>query len=169
MNLIVTQSAKSRGILHWRNRRFNCALGRSGITDNKVEGDGATPIGIFPLRNLYYRQDRIADVPTKLQKTVVTKDMGWCDDLDHTSYNLPLTLPHPARHENLWRDDGLYDLFVPMGYNDDPIISGKGSCIFMHIAGQGYSPTEGCVALNKPDLLVILNDISPKTAIEVRG
>ncbi len=53
----------------------------------------------------------------------------------------------------LWRADHVYDLIVPLGYNDDPVVPGKGSAIFMHVAKPDYAPTEGCVALALPDLL----------------
>lgn len=168
MNLIVTHSGNSRGRLLWRDRQYDCALGKGGLTRNKSEGDGATPVGIFSLRALYFRQDRLENVLTCLPKTVIRPDMGWCDDPDDVRYNLPIPLPSDARHEELWREDEVYDLIVPMGYNDDPVVPGKGSCIFMHVAREGYLPTAGCVALSRPDLLQVLFEITPASKIEIR-
>ncbi len=167
MNLIVSYSGDSRGILHWKGRHIDCALGHGGITDSKKEGDGATPIGIFALRSLYFRQDAIKTVSTALKTTVITQEMGWCDDLDDANYNLPVPLPYNARHEALWRDDSVYDLIVPLGYNDGPIVPGSGSCIFMHVARENYTPTEGCVALSRRDLLQVLAEIDLTTQIEI--
>lgn len=169
MNLIVTSSGDSRGQLRWKNHCFDCALGKGGITSNKMEGDGATPIGIFALRALYVRPDRMGSVASSLPQTALRPEMGWCDDPDDRNYNLPVSLPYEARHEKLWRDDSLYDLIVPMGYNDDPVVAGRGSCIFMHVAKEGYLPTAGCVALHHADLLQILSEISPDSKIEISG
>ena len=81
---------------------------------------------------------------------------GWCDDPGDAAYNRPVALPYKARAERLWREDGLYDLVVLLGYNDDPVVPGKGSAIFLHIARDDYGPTEGCVALSRADLLEVL-------------
>ena len=151
------------GALHYR-----CALGRSGIVGDKVEGDGGTPSGIYPMRYVLYRPDRLSAPPaTGLPVEVLTPDRGWCDDPAHPDYNRPVTLPFAASHEKLWRDDGLYDVIVVLGHNDDPPVPGKGSAIFMHVARPDYGPTEGCVALALPDLLELLADCAPDMSIRI--
>ena len=92
---------------------------------------------------------------------------GWCDDPNSTSYNTLVRLPFSYRHEILWRDDSIYDVIVQLGYNDNPVIPGKGSAIFLHVAKPGYSPTEGCVALSIEDLLYILKTAEPETQLVV--
>jgi len=82
--------------------------------------------------------------------------MGWCDDPSHADYNRLITLPHPAHHETLWRDDQVYDLIVEILYNSEHIEAGHGSAIFMHVAKPGYTPTEGCIALKYDDLFALL-------------
>jgi L,D-peptidoglycan transpeptidase YkuD (ErfK/YbiS/YcfS/YnhG family) len=82
--------------------------------------------------------------------------MGWCDDPMDVEYNRQVRLPFHARHEILWREDGVYDLIVELGFNDDPVIPGRGSAIFLHVARADYAPTEGCVACALPDLLELL-------------
>ena len=72
-------------------------------------------------------------------------------------------------HEKLWREDHAYDLIIPLGYNDDPIIKGRGSAIFLHLAKLDYSGTEGCIALAKEDLLEILNHCSTETTITIKA
>ncbi len=69
----------------------------------------------------------------------------------------------------MWRDDHLYDLVVVLGYNDDPVVSGLGSAIFLHVASPEYSPTEGCIALAKEDLLTVLADITPGSDIRIEN
>ena len=138
-------------------RQFRAALGRGGISGAKREGDGVTPAGIFPLRQVLYRPDRMARPPTALAALPLVPSDGWCDNpADPAHYNRPVTLPHPARAERLWRDDGLYDLLVVIGYNDAPPVPGLGSAIFLHVSRPDYAPTEGCVALALPHLLQVL-------------
>ena len=71
-------------------------------------------------------------------------------------YNRQICLPHPARHEELWRRDGLYDVVGVLGWNDAPVARGRGSAIFLHVARADYAPTEGCVALARADVLAVL-------------
>ncbi|MEX1036290.1 MAG: L,D-transpeptidase family protein [Sneathiella sp.] len=167
MDIHVTQRDGSRGVLTFGDLKFDCALGKSGITADKREGDHASPAGRFALRRLLYRADKIATPETRLPLQEIDPQDGWCDDPDHDAYNRPVRLPFAARHETLWREDDLYDLLVILGHNDDPIIKDAGSCIFMHVAREDYGPTEGCVALDKGDLLALLAAIDGDTAIRI--
>lgn len=145
-----------------------CAIGRGGLRRDKREGDGATPIGRWPLRRLLYRPDRETPPNTRLPSGPLAPNLGWCDDPEDALYNQPVKLPHPGRHEVLWRKDALYDLLVVLGYNDSPPLSGAGSAIFLHVATADYRPTEGCVALSKPHLRRFLQvaDSSDSLVIE---
>jgi L,D-peptidoglycan transpeptidase YkuD (ErfK/YbiS/YcfS/YnhG family) len=148
---------------------LRCALGASGITRAKREGDKATPAGRFPLRRVLYRPDRVRPPRTALPSAPMGPDDGWCDAPDDPRYNTAITLPYAASHERLWRDDRLYDIVVVLGYNDDPPVAGKGSAIFMHVARPGYAPTEGCVALALPDLETVLARCGPGDSIQIHA
>lgn len=291
--------------LTFAGKTYHCAIGKGGFSDDKKEGDGCTPLGIFPLRELWCRADKIKKPKTNLPIKIIKQDDGWCDDVNSPDYNKHILLPiprgegkynyasqklidfsrvlikkptspeaklwsvlrnrqingfkfrrqHPIehyiadfycegmnliidlegesnftsygknrdairskylqekgyqiirfsnseirenfeavlhsiyaitteialtlttsqsdreqvpRHENLWRDDDVYDLIIPIGYNDSPIAAGKGSAIFIHVARENYEPTEGCVALKLEDLLRILPFFSTKTLIEIK-
>jgi L,D-peptidoglycan transpeptidase YkuD (ErfK/YbiS/YcfS/YnhG family) len=155
------------GELLWRGEKMRCALGRSGVSEDKKEGDGATPVGSFPVRKVFYRADRVGENETALPARPIGEDDGWCDDPGDPDYNRPVTLPHPARHERMWREDNLYDIVVVLGYNDDPPISGKGSGIFLHAASGDYAPTEGCVAVSMKDLVALVREVSPGAVLRV--
>ncbi len=163
MDIFVSSS----GILKWNGREYKCALGKGGVLQEKIEGDGATPLGNFPLRGVLYRADKIPKPVTVLPLSVITKDDGWCDDVSNSQYNKKIAPPYSANHEKLWRDDDVYDLVIILGYNDNPVIPGKGSAIFMHVARQGYPPTEGCVAIALPDLIQILKEVSLETIVHI--
>lgn len=153
MDLIVSAA----GIARFGKLECRCALGRGGVRVDKREGDGTTPAGHFALTEVFYRPDRRAAPSTALSVTALSETDGWCDDPTHPDYNRRVRLPHPARHERMWRDDGLYDAVAVTDHNSNPVVPGAGSGIFVHVAGgPDYPPTEGCVAFAMGDLLEIL-------------
>ena len=168
--LIVTPdpAQPQRGTLRLGARTLPCVLGRAGIAAQKVEGDGATPVGQFPLRRVLYRADRSNLPQTTLPSAAIAPDDGWCDDPTDTRYNQPVKLPYGANTESMWRDDSLYDVVVIIGHNDDPVVAKAGSAIFMHVAAADGAPTAGCVALTREDLLWVLQTLQPGTFIDIR-
>ena len=164
MDLVVTRHGAlwraSFGESSWR-----CAVGPGGVRPDKREGDGATPAGCWPLRRVLYRADRLAPPATALPLAALKREDGWCDDPADPSYNSQVVLPHGASHERLWRDDGIYDLIVVLGHNDDPPVPGAGSAVFLHLARPDYAPTEGCVALARDHLLAVLERAGPDTRL----
>lgn len=149
----------------WNGRDMRCALGPAGVAADKREGDGATPAGRFPLRRVLYRSDRRAAPRTVLAARPLAPDDGWCDDPADARYNRPVRLPYPASAEALWRDDHIYDLVVVLGYNDDPVVAGRGSAVFLHLARPGFAPTAGCVALAEADLERVLAECDASTRL----
>ncbi len=146
-----------------------CVIGRGGVRRDKREGDGATPAGRFALRRVLYRPDRGAAPQSALPVEPLAADMGWCDDPSSPAYNRQVVLPFEAGAERLWRDDHLYDLIVVIGHNDDPVVAGAGSAIFIHVAAPDLSPTEGCIALSRPDLETLISCAAPGDTIEIAG
>ena len=162
-------SEPTRGRLFFNGKVYDCALGRGGVRADKSEGDGATPLGQFPLRRVLYRPDR-GDAPdTSLPVAPHQKTDGWCDDPANPRYNLPVTLPYPARAERMWRDDGLYDVVVVLGHNDDPVEPGAGSAIFLHLAAPDFKATEGCVAMRRADVLEVLKTCDTQSVIAIEA
>ena len=147
----------TRGILRVGPLALPCALGRSGRTAFKREGDGATPIGSFAVLNLYKRGDRPLRAVRSLLPTRRTRlSDGWCDAPGDPAYNRPVRLPHRASAETMWREDRLYDAVVVLDYNVQPRARNRGSAIFLHVAKPGFPPTEGCIALAPRDMARVL-------------
>ena len=146
--------------------KFKCCVGKSGVTKHKTEGDKKTPKGVFKLDNLYFRKDKNLKLDTKLNKVPITKNMGWCDDVNSKKYNKLVKINNKIRHEKIFRKDSIYDLFIPIKYNMIQTKKGKGSAIFLHLT-KNYKKTLGCVALKKKDMLILIRLINKKTKIKI--
>jgi L,D-peptidoglycan transpeptidase YkuD (ErfK/YbiS/YcfS/YnhG family) len=149
--------------------QVRCALGRSGViaAADKREGDGASPIGVWPIRRVMWRADRGEAPITAFTLTAIQPDDGWSDTSNDPNYNQPVKHPYPFSAEKMWREDGLYDIVVILGHNDDPVVADMGSAIFLHCARADYKPTEGCVALAKADLLSLLAVAKAGDCVEI--
>ncbi|KUO60348.1 MAG: hypothetical protein APF80_07295 [Alphaproteobacteria bacterium BRH_c36] len=159
------------GIVKAGHLKLRCALGRSGIATFKREGDGASPRGVWPLRQALYRADRRGNRPaTMLPVRALRPDDGWCDAPFDSNYNRSVRHPYRASAERMWRSDQLYDLVIVVGHNDRPRVQGAGSAIFVHVAsesGGGLKPTEGCIALRLSDLRRLVAMIEPRTRLHI--
>ncbi len=140
------------GLLQIGGFTLNCALGRTGITTQKREGDGATPAGRFSLLYGYFRRDRLFTPRSSLTLLPITATDGWCDDSRHPAYNSPVSLPFAGSHEIMMREDRLYDLCIVLDYNISKRARGLGSAIFFHQTSEAFGPTEGCIAI-EPDAM----------------
>jgi L,D-peptidoglycan transpeptidase YkuD (ErfK/YbiS/YcfS/YnhG family) len=168
--LLTVQADSADSSLGWAalgERRWRCLIGAGGAREDKVEGDAATPVGIFPLRRLYFRNDRLVLPRVQLPARPISEHDGWCDDPRSSAYNRLVRIPNQWSHERLWRDDGLYDLLVVVGYNDDPPEGEWGSAIFLHIAREDYAGTQGCVAFARNDLLELVPLLTRETRLRV--
>ncbi|MDR3423986.1 MAG: L,D-transpeptidase family protein [Alphaproteobacteria bacterium] len=144
------------GYLKAGDKIYRAVYGKNGIGLKIREGDGISPEGTWPLRRAFYRPDRLQKPATSLPIEAMTPNYAWCDVQGDPKYNQFVMLPYPVIDEKLWREDNLYDLVVVIGYNDDPVVDGKGSAIFLHVARPAYSPSAGCAAVSLPDLLEIM-------------
>ena len=133
---------------------FKCCIGKKGSVINKKEGDKKTP-KTFEIGNLYFRKDRLKN-PLPHQNVLKLKDMGWCDDTNLQKNIIKLLVEKKIKHEKLKRKDSKYNLLIPIKYNFKKPITGKGSCIFIHLT-KDYKPTTGCIALKEKDFLIMLN------------
>ena len=157
---------KNKHTLQLDSFKFQCCIGKNGLTKFKKEGYFKTPKGTFKIEHLYYRKDRIKKPLTKLKCIEIKKNMGWCNDVKNKKYNKLIKINDNCSHEKLIRRDKKYDLLIPIKYNFDNSISGKGSCIFLHLT-KNYKPTAGCIALKKKDFEILLKLVDKKTKIKI--
>ena len=160
-------------IIHVKNKNtliiddFNlkCCIGKNGLNYNKNEGDFSTPKGLFNLKKLYFRKDRVGLPKSKIKKKNIKKGMVWCDDPNHKRYNEEVKIYNKRLKENLYRTDHKYDYLISISHNKKKIPN-KGSAIFIHLTNN-YKPTAGCIALKKKDFEILLKLIDKKTRIKI--
>ena len=146
-----------RGVLRLGPLAIPCALGRSGTTARKREGDGATPIGSYPILHARVNRSRWGMPPlAALPLRGVRASDGWCDAVGDANYNRPVPLPYPRSAETMLRADRLYDAVIVLDHNVTHRAQGRGSAIFLHVAKENYPPTEGCIAVSPRDMRVVL-------------
>ncbi|MGE0774993.1 MAG: L,D-transpeptidase [Sphingomonadaceae bacterium] len=168
MSDVVVDTA--RCIVRHRDREVPCLIGKSGTiaAELKREGDGATPLGRWPVKTVLLRPDRVP-LPERLALPWrwLRPDDGWSDDADDPAYNRPVRHPHPFSAERLWREDGAYDVIVTLGHNDAPPVRGMGSAIILHCTAD-RDFTEGCVAIAREALLEIIAGLDPGDSLDIR-
>ena len=155
--------------LTFKKYKANCAIVKRGIGIKRKEGDLITPKGKYKIKYILYRKDRIKKIQSKLKKISITKNMGWCDDPKSKDYNKLIKLPTKYNYEKLYRKENIYDLVLVLNFNMKPIIKNKGSAIFIHIAKKDYKKTEGCVAINKIQLLKIIKKLKINTKVLIEN
>jgi L,D-peptidoglycan transpeptidase YkuD (ErfK/YbiS/YcfS/YnhG family) len=162
----VVETATSE--LHVGDRIISCVIGRGGACEagDKREGDGRTPLGDWPIRAVLLRPDRDLSPPAAMPWRWLRPGDGWSDDPGDPAYNRPVRHPHAFSAERMWREDSLYDAVIVLGHNDRPPVAGLGSAIFLHIRGD--APTEGCIAISRNDIPVVLAALVPEAFITIR-
>ena len=133
----------------------------------KREGDGASPLGVWPIRMALLRPDRVAAPVTRLPWRWLRADDGWSDGVDDPAYNRPVRHPHGFSAERLWRDDHVYDIVLVLGHNDSPPLAPLGSAIFFHCTRPDRAPTQGCVAVERDVLARWLARLTPGDSVQI--
>ena len=162
MHIIINKK-----FLTYKDYKVKCAIGKRGINKKKREGDLITPKGLFKIKVIYYRKDKIKKIDSVIKTKIIKKNMGWCDDYKSQKYNKLIKYPFKYNSERLYRSDNTYDIILVLDYNMTPIKANKGSAIFIHVSKKGYPPTEGCIALKKNDLIKLIGFINKKTKVKI--
>ncbi|MFV5693762.1 L,D-transpeptidase family protein [Flavobacterium sp. LT1R49] len=149
---------------HWivKQEPVKVGIGKNGFAppDNKREGDGKSPTGIFRLGKLYTYEKQLN---TLLENQQTTKEDKWIDDPNSEDYNRYVKGATDAKsYENLLLKTDAYKYCMVIEYNTNPIIKGKGSAIFFHLAVKKPSFTAGCVAIDEENMKLMVSWLDPK-------
>ena len=133
-------------------------VGRNGVSNDKTEGDGTTPIGLFPLGHAFGIEEKPS---TEMEYRQVTSDSYWVDDSNSQFYNQWVEGAEDKdwnSAEHLADYPTQYALAIVIEYNMNPITPMKGSAIFFHC---GDTSTAGCVSVSRENMLNILEWLNP--------
>lgn len=158
---------KSRALVQCGHLVISAAIGRSGRSVLKREGDGATPVAAMPLLHGFRRSERHDRLASPLPMLRIRQDMLWCDQPGDANYNRLVKAPFKRSHEELKRKDGLYDVCLVMDWNITSRARNRGSAIFFHLIRPGYLPTEGCIAVSHRDMRRLLPFLRRGTVVRV--
>ena len=171
----LTLYAVRAGCLREVGGPFAARVGLRGLSPNHREGDGTTPIGIFSIGSTMYGISPDPGFAYHYHRLVCGD--WWDEDPTSPVYNQFVHVPCGTRpqfgggSEALWTESPAYDEFAVIDYNAAPVVPGKGSAIFLHVAGSG--PTDGCVAIAQGQLITTLRWLRPSDnpliAIDARG
>ena len=152
---------KENGVWKLKLAPVKASIGRNGLIYEmaKKEGDGCTPVGFFELGKLFSYE---SSIKSTLPFTQTTSEDKWIDDPNSDDYNKYVRGATSAKSfENLLLKNIYYKYCMVIEYNTHPVVKGKGSAIFFHVADEKYSPTAGCVAIAEADMLQYLNWLQP--------
>ncbi|MFZ1826007.1 MAG: L,D-transpeptidase family protein [Chitinophagales bacterium] len=153
---------------------FPVQIGRNGFatdivfdttaTITKQEGDGCSPAGVFTLGPVFsYHAMENLNMPFQQ----VNKNNLCVDDVQSEYYNRLINTDTISNQdwnsfEFMQRNDLQYEYGIWVNYNAEIIISGNGSCIFLHVWKDENSPTSGCTAMQKENLLRLIYALDEK-------
>jgi L,D-peptidoglycan transpeptidase YkuD (ErfK/YbiS/YcfS/YnhG family) len=167
IRLLCRSDRSTTGLLVLGTMTLRCSLGRSGRRFCKREGDGASPRGIWKLRRLFYRADRIFPPLSGLRGLVLRPRDGWCETVGDRNYNRLVRIPYATSHETMMRSDHLYDIVIELSHNERPRVQGLGSAVFLHLRRPDGGPTAGCIAVSLSDMRKLLRVIGPSGRIVI--
>ena len=163
---LIKNNSKNLTYLLLDKKKFNCNVGKNGIGLKTREGDLITPKGIYILKKVFFRSDRIQRPRTCLSLKKIEKFDYWCVDSKSKNYNMLITKNKKYKSENLYRKDSLYDIVIEISFNSFPRKKNKGSAIFIHCS-ENVNFTEGCISLKRKDIIELLKKISPSTKLSI--
>ncbi len=157
------------GLLTIDDWTVKCSIGRNGLIapELKREGDGKTPIGRYPLRYGFYDPSVFGDEPKNFDFPFLPKpeNYSWVEDPDSPFYN-QLVFDNDETKPSR-RGERLFDLIIPVGWNDALPAARGGSAIFMHTAREDFSGTAGCVVVAHEHLMELARRMRPGMVLDV--
>ena len=166
MNFYVKRShRKNIAHVYHEKKKIICFVGKNGIGSKKREGDFVTPKGKFKLKKIFYKKKELNKIKTRIPKTEIKKNFAWCTDSNNRKYNSLISKPMGCGYEDLFRKDNLYDIIIVLDFNYTSPKKYKGSAIFLHCSEIKTKFTEGCIAMEKRDLLKLIPHITLSSSL----
>jgi L,D-peptidoglycan transpeptidase YkuD (ErfK/YbiS/YcfS/YnhG family) len=142
---------------------YPARLGRSGLSADRREGDGTTPVGTFRINSTMYGNEPNPGVRFRYRR--VRCGDWWDEDPTSPTYNTFQHVtcgtrpPFAGDSEGMWESPRAYPYLAVVEFNMRPVVPGRGSGIFLH--AQTGGPTNGCVSLRRGDLRHVLRWLRP--------
>jgi L,D-peptidoglycan transpeptidase YkuD (ErfK/YbiS/YcfS/YnhG family) len=142
---------------------YAARVGRTGISANRREGDGTTPVGTFRIHPTMYGNAPNPGVSFRYRR--IRCGDWWDEDPSSPTYN---TFQHVAcgtrppfagNSEGMWQNPTAYPYLAVVEFNMRPVVPGRGSGIFLH-AATGRA-TNGCISLQRGHLRHVLRWLQP--------
>ncbi len=132
-------------------------VGINGVTVEKREGDGKTPLGLFKLNRAFGIKDNPG---TEFKYQKLSGNEYWIDDINSNNYN-KLVYDNIIKEssEHLIKEQPMYNYSIVIEYNTDNIIKNLGSAIFLHVSNN--KGTAGCVSVEENYMIDILKWVKP--------
>lgn len=169
--IYVLLKDKNKGILKFPDYDIEATayIGKNGMTNEKKEGDGKTPIGEFKLGvilGMHPKEEIENGIKQKYMQ--ITENMYWVDDPKSRYYNRLVDVSKVekdwASAEHLIEYPIQYEYLIEIKTNPNNI-PGKGSAIFLHCTNN--KPTAGCIAIDKKNMETIIKNINEQTKIKI--
>ena len=131
--------------------RTKARCGKNGLSHNRINGDGTTPIGSFRLL-FAFGKEGIEKLHPAMDYKIITDNAYWAG-VDWPVPNRYVLTDHPLGqdYEHLKDYEDLqYKYAYALDFNYDPFVKGKGNAIFFHCFGKG--DTAGCVACDEESM-----------------
>jgi L,D-peptidoglycan transpeptidase YkuD (ErfK/YbiS/YcfS/YnhG family) len=141
-------------------------LGKNGLSSNRREGDGTTPVGTFPIGKTMYGNEPNPGVRFRYRR--LRCGDWWDEDPSSPTYNTFQHVPCGSKpsfggaSEGMWQQPRPYPFLAVIEFNTRPVVPGRGSGMFLH--AQTGGPTIGCVSLRKEELRAVLRWLRPTDA-----
>ncbi len=167
--IYVYVNESNKGILKFPkyNIETTAFIGKNGVTHDKIEGDGKTPLGEFELGILLGTPSKINNV-NNIDYKQISEYMYWVDDINSKYYNRLVNILDVEKDwnsaEHLIDYPVQYKYLIEIKTNINNI-KGKGSAIFLHCTNN--KPTAGCVAVDEKIMKKIMENIDENTKIEI--
>ena len=145
-------------------KEWQCGYGRNGLkaAELRKEGDGTTPKGAFPISFAFGFAEK---ENTKLPYRQIKKNSVWSDEKG--SYNQWVESNRYVSGEQLWNYKICYEKALAIGFNQNPVVYGRGSAIFLHIKAPDTWESSGCVTVEKSSMEELLTLVNEKVSIMI--